>query len=80
MFLYVEHFPQLPPNKVYQVWLLQGETRTSGGTFSVDKEGNGVLFIHSPDAVKAFEAVGITPEPAGGSPGPTAPPIVRGPL
>jgi hypothetical protein len=27
-----------------------------------------------------FDGMGITPEPAGGSPGPTAPPVVRAQL
>jgi hypothetical protein len=27
-----------------------------------------------------FDSIGITPEPAAGSPGPTSPPVVRGVL
>ena len=76
-FLYVEEFPMLPNDQIYQLWLIQGDIRTSGGVFQVDEEGNGVLYIEAPEPLGAYDAIGITPEPVGGSPGPTAPPIVR---
>lgn len=78
--LHVDHFPMLPPDQVYQLWLIRGETRTSGGLFRVDEQGRGTLFIEAPEAFDRFDALGITPEPDGGSPGPTSPPVVRGRL
>lgn len=76
--LYAEDFPLLPAGQVYQLWLIQGETRTNGGLFTVDADGFGVLVIDAPQPLRSYERMGITPEPEGGSPGPTAPPIVTG--
>ncbi len=76
--LYAEGFPPLSADQVYQLWLVQGETRVSGGLFQVDSTGYGLLFIDAPQALGSYERMGITPEPAGGSPGPTAPAVVRG--
>lgn len=79
-FLYVGNFPTLPPTEVYQLWLIRDDTRVSGGLFTVDDNGAGTLLLEAPEPLGTYEAVGITPEPAGGSPGPTAPPVVKGPL
>lgn len=78
--LYAEQFPPLPEDKVYQLWLVHGEDRMDGGYFTVDEAGDGVLLVHLPMPFKSLDALGITPEPMGGSPGPTAPPVVRGTL
>jgi anti-sigma factor RsiW len=78
--LYVEDFPPLPPEQVYQVWLIQGDQRTSAGLFTVDAAGESLLIFETESALDAFDAMGITPEPAGGSPGPTASPVERGGL
>lgn len=79
-FLVAENLPQLAPDQIYQVWLIRDDERISGGLFEVDPEGNGRLAFQAPRPLKEFDAVGITPEPAGGSPGPTAPPVIRGSL
>jgi anti-sigma factor RsiW len=76
--LYTQAFPPLSPDMVYQLWLIRGEDRISGGLFRVDPHGSGVLVIEAPEPIDHFDAFGITPEPAPGSAGPTAPPIVRG--
>lgn len=78
--LYAEQFPPLPPDKVYQLWLIHGEDRMDGGYFTVDEAGDGVLLVHLPMPFKDLDALGVTLEPMGGSPGPTAPPVVRGTL
>jgi anti-sigma-K factor RskA len=78
--LYAEQFPPLPEDKVYQLWLVRGEERMNGGYFTVDEAGEGVLLVHLPMPFKDFDTLGVTPEPMGGSPGPTAPPVVRGTL
>jgi len=76
--LYAEDFPSLAPGQTYQLWLIQGETRTSGGLFQVDAAGYGLLLIDAPQKLGSYDRLGVTPEPAGGSPGPTAPPVVTG--
>ncbi|MEZ4867663.1 MAG: anti-sigma factor [Caldilineaceae bacterium] len=73
-------FPPLPPDKVYQLWLTKGDVRTSGGIFTVDQWGVGTLVFPITQSLDLYDLLGITPEPAGGSPGPTAPPVVRGKL
>lgn len=76
----VEGFPALTPGMAYQLWLIRDGERTSGGLFTVDPAGSGTLVVRAPEPVGSFDAMGITPEPATGSPGPTAPPVVVGDL
>jgi len=72
--------PSLPQGQAYQVWLISGQERASGGTFRVTDEGYGVLFIKPPDSLQDYDGLGITVEPAGGSPGPTTPRVMGGQL
>jgi hypothetical protein len=78
--LRAEGFPPLQEGQAYQLWLIRGDTRTSGGLFTVDESGCGTYVFHPTQALDQFDGMGITPEPAGGSPGPTAPPVVRAQL
>ncbi len=78
--LYAEGFPVLSADQVYQLWLVQGEERSSGGLFTVSGTGSGTLVFLPEPGLDAFDRLGITPEPAGGSPGPTSPAVVRGPI
>jgi anti-sigma-K factor RskA len=64
----------------YQVWLIEDGQRTSGGVFSVDEHGYGVLWLASPQSLASYDAVGITVEPTGGSPGPTGIEVLGGNL
>lgn len=70
--LIVNDLPPLPSGMVYQFWLIDvtGD-RTSGGTFTVDEQGRGWLLVHAPKPLGNYQGVGITMEPAGGSPQPT---------
>jgi anti-sigma-K factor RskA len=76
--VYVRDFPQCESGMKYQLWLTKNGERRSGGLFSVDASGMGLLVVPLEQSIDAYDVIGITPEPAGGSPGPTAPPIVRG--
>lgn len=78
--LRAEGFPPLQEGQAYQLWLIRGDTRTSGGLFTVDDSGDGTYIFHPTQSLEEFDGMGITPEPAGGSPGPTAPPVVRAQL
>lgn len=78
--LQASDFPPLEPDMTYQLWLIKDGQRTSGGLFTVSDIGSGTLIFTPPDTLDAFDGMGITPEPAGGSSGPTAPPIVTGTL
>lgn len=78
--LHVYHLPPLKQGKVYQVWLIRNGQRDSGGLFTVDEEGEGTLLIIAPRPLREYTALGITIEPAGGSPGPTSPRVLGGDL
>jgi hypothetical protein len=75
--LYAHEFPPLAPDMAYQLWLTKDGQRTSAGLFTVDETGNGSLVFRLPIGIDDLDSLGVTPEPAGGSPGPTAPPVVR---
>lgn len=79
-FIQAESLPPLADGMAYQVWLIKGEERVSGGLFQVDDAGQGRLAFEAPEPLGAYDAIGITPEPASGSPGPTSPPVIRGEL
>lgn len=74
------NFPPLPPEKAYQIWLAQGGQRISAGLFQVSGDAPTLTLMALPQPFETYEIIGITPEPAEGSPGPTAPPVVRGVL
>lgn len=75
--LIVHNLPPLQRNRAYQLWLGFGDRqRDNGGVFDVDAEGFGLLRITAPRPFTAYQRVGITEEPAGGSPGPTSPRVI----
>jgi anti-sigma-K factor RskA len=78
--LVVDGLPRLDAAQQYQLWLIQDGQRTSGGIFSVNRAGYGWLYIKSPDPLASYQAVGITIEPAGGSPRPTGDKVLGGDL
>lgn len=76
--LVVEQAPQLDEQHQYQLWLIDDGTRTSGGVFSVDKQGYAALEIWAKQPLDTFTSFGVTIEPAGGSEGPTGEKILGG--
>lgn len=78
--LIVQDLPPLPPDRAYQLWLIREGVRDNGGVFRVDERGFGMLRIEAPYPMKTYRAIGITEEPAMGSPGPTSPRVIGGPL
>ena len=76
--LAVLNLPPLPPNKAYQVWLIKGDQRFGAGLFTVDSTGFGQTVIIPVDPFTEFDAIGITVEPAEGSPGPTGDSVLKG--
>jgi len=72
--LIVYDMPTLKPDQVYQIWLIDPNgNRTSGGTFTVDANGRGWVYIRAPQSLDHYQGIGITTEPTGGSPAPTGP-------
>jgi anti-sigma-K factor RskA len=78
--LVVSKLASLDPSQKYQVWLIQNGQRTSGGLFSVNEDGYASLELWAPQPLNQYEAIGITVEPAGGSPGPTGVKVMGGNL
>jgi anti-sigma-K factor RskA len=78
--LVVAGLPRQRTGTVYQLWLIRGTERDSGGLFTVDKEGRALVQIESAQPLDAYDRAGVTLEPAGGSPGPTSPPAMGGTL
>lgn len=78
--LAVTHAPQLKAGQQYQIWLIEDGKRTSGGVFSVNADGYGVLEVAADRPLDSFDSFGITIEPEGGSPQPTGEKILGGNL
>lgn len=78
--LCVYALPRLGPGKTYQAWLVRDEQRLSAGTFDVNQDGYGVLIIEAGEPIGAFQQLGITVEPEGGSSQPTTPRVMGGKL
>ena len=76
--------PPLPTDHVYQVWLIVRGRVYSAGTFKVDSTGYAQTRISLPMTpmreIYTIDAVVITVERAGGSPGPTGESVLRGDL
>lgn len=79
--LAVSGMPVLPADRTYQLWLVRPDgRRDSGGTFRVDERGDATLLTTAPGGLSVYATVGVTNEPAGGSPGPTGPRVIGGSL
>lgn len=68
--LVISGLPPLEPGQTYQVWLI-GDAPVSAGLLTVDENGQSVLIITSQEAIGAFNSLGISIEPEGGSEQPT---------
>jgi hypothetical protein len=77
--LAVLDLPPLPQGQVYQVWLIKGNTAFDVGTFVVNPfTSQGQVRIQFPVPPDELDAIGITIEPAGGSPVPTSDSVLVG--
>ena len=73
--LVTDSLPSLPPDRTYQLWLLRGDERLSAGVFTIETDGRGALVFRIRDPLTTYTGLGISVEPAGGSPAPTTPPV-----
>ncbi len=63
------------------VWLLQGGKPVSVSVFNTDPDGHAIIDqLTLPESTTGATLVLVTEEPAGGSPGPTMQPFMRGEL
>jgi anti-sigma-K factor RskA len=64
---------EAPGDHTYQLWLIDDDKPTSGGTFDVS---DGVVAIDVDGSLEGVDTVAVTVEPDGGSPGPTSEPVM----
>jgi anti-sigma-K factor RskA len=76
--LVVDSLPVLESSSQYQLWLIKEGKRISGGVFSVQETGYGVLVVNSLQPLSIFDSFGVTVEPSGGSIGPTGEKVLAG--
>jgi anti-sigma factor RsiW len=78
--LIVRHFAPPPAGEIYEVWLGRPNRAPAptSALFSVTAKGDGDVDI--PGNLHGVSLVMVTPEPAGGSPVPTHPPVIRAQL
>jgi anti-sigma-K factor RskA len=76
--LMAKGLPAVDAGHCFQVWLTRDDQRISAGILY--PVGNGVYYtvLQAPGPVTDYQRVGVTIEPAGGSPGPTTPRVVGG--
>jgi anti-sigma-K factor RskA len=73
--------PRLKQGELYQCWLTNDEERRAdGGTFTVDDLGRGQRILVTREELIRYRTLGVTREPASGSPGPTGPRVLGGQL
>lgn len=80
--LYIWGLEDPGPQQAYQAWLISADgTRTSGGLLQLPPDrGFAWLVLRAPQALREYRGLGLTLEPAGGSPLPTGPRILGGDL
>jgi anti-sigma-K factor RskA len=78
--LVVDGLKSLGASQQYQLWLIKGGLRTNGGVFSVDEGGYATFYVESPKPLSSYDSIGVTIEPAGGSPAPTGDKVLGGKL
>ena len=76
--LVVDKLAELDASHAYQVWLTRSGERISAGLFSVNYDGYASLELSAPRELIQYDTIGITVEPAGGSPGPTGAKVLGG--
>jgi anti-sigma-K factor RskA len=79
-YLLVDNLNILPAQQVYQVWLFRSSDKDSAALFTVDQKGHAAVHLWAPRTLNAYQEMGVTIEPAGGSPWPTTPRIINGTL
>jgi anti-sigma-K factor RskA len=77
--LVVQRLPTVDEEtKTYQLWLIEAGAWEDGGTFNVDEDGYGARYASATILLTEYDSFAVTLEPAGGSPTPTGPVVLRG--
>jgi anti-sigma-K factor RskA len=82
--LRTQALPAIGEGETFQIWLIDHEgARTSAGLFRPDQEDSTYVQVPLEQPIAAYQAVGVSLEPAGGSPfpdQPTGPRVLAVPL
>jgi len=70
--LVVSGLAAAPSGRTYELWVMRGSSAKPAGLFA---GGGGTTTVHVGEPVGSGERVGVTLEPAGGSPQPTSAPL-----
>ncbi len=70
-YLVTSELEPLAPEQTYQLWLIADNKPVSMGTFQVGDAGVARIVVQADKPLQQFQAVGVSIEPAGGSPQPT---------
>lgn len=77
--LVLQDLPPLTQDEVYQIWLIPSDgSPIAAGLVRVEAEGATTVNIDMDGKSQEFAAVGVSTEPAGGSPQPTGPVVLLG--
>jgi anti-sigma-K factor RskA len=72
--------PQLPRNRIYELWAIAGSEPVPAGIFEVDEAGRAFLRLPALPRIRRVDKFAVTDEPAGGVPKPTGPMHLLGSL
>jgi anti-sigma-K factor RskA len=72
--------PQPAPDRSYQIWLRDESGVISAGLLHFDERGTAYAVVEAPTPLGRFRTIGVSLEPQGGSPQPTGPRMMGGPL
>ncbi len=78
--LLIHDLPVLPPDTVYQLWAIRGDTPVPAGTLTVGADGSGRLESEDADLWLGANVLAVTVEPAPGRLAPTGPIVLAGSL
>ena len=73
--LVAENMPPVPEGKIYQIWVIKGDTPQPSGLF--EPKGDSIAAVVE-KPVEGADAVAVTVEPEGGSKKPTTEPMLVG--
>lgn len=74
--LIVRHLSPPPPGHVYEVWLKAANASPKPASVLFGVSSTGSADVGLPDSLERISQVMVTPEPHGGSPGPTHTPVI----
>jgi anti-sigma-K factor RskA len=74
--LVVNHLPQAPSGRIYEVWLKRGSAPPSPTKALFGVTAAGAADVDVPGNLAGVNVVMVTQEPAGGSPHPTSAPVI----